>query len=100
MGPARGQVQVQGDLVAWLPRAAKVVISGENQASFGIMVFVVYRDAGVRAPRRDPEREAELGRGRGADAQVDGAGPRVVGGLLQVEVCAAEAGPGVLVDVQ
>jgi hypothetical protein len=88
---------VQGDLVAWLPRAAKMVIGGENHASFGIMVFVVYRDAGVRAPGRDPERDPALGRGGGEDAEL-AQGEREAGGpaslLPPVQQPVGQAGPG------
>ena len=95
VGPARGQVQVQGDLVARLPAAAKLVIAGR-----GLLVLVVHRDAGARAPGRDPHRDPALGGGGGQHAQVDRAGPRVVRGHLQLKVRTGQAGPGVLVHVQ
>src|SRR5271169_3828636 len=41
-----------------------------------------------------------LAKRRGEHAQVGRAGPRAVGGDLQVEVCPGQPGPRVLVDVQ
>jgi len=97
IGPAGGHVQMHDDGVARPPGTAENVIARQDPSSFGI---IAHGDAGAGTPGRHTEGQAAPGwRGR-EHAQVDRAGPRVVGGDLEVEVRPGQPGPGVLMDVQ
>jgi len=78
----RGHIQVHRDHVARLPAAMKDVVARGNHGPFGI---IVYQDAGVGAPGRHAEGQPAPGLRCREHAQVDRAGPGVVGGDLQVE---------------
>src|SRR5205814_7061456 len=57
-------------------------------------------DPGAGAPGGHPQGQPARLWWRGEHPQVDGAGPRVVGGDLEVQGRTGQPGPGVLVDVQ
>src|SRR2546429_500193 len=97
VGPAGGHVQVQGDHVALTPGAAQDVIAGRDPGPFGI---IANRHPGAAAPGRHPQRQPARARRRGEHPQVNGAGPGVVGGDLEVQARPGQPGSGVLVDVQ
>ncbi len=88
---------MQGHHVALVPGAVQEVVAGRDPGPFGI---IVDRDPGAAAPGRHPQGQPARLRRRGEHPQVDGAGPGVVGGDLEVQARPGQPGPGVLVDVQ
>src|SRR6266404_6238321 len=71
-----------------------------TSTAYGPFGIIVDRDTGAGAPGRHPQRQPARGLRRGEHAQVDRAGPGVVGGDLQVEAGPGQPGPRVLVDIQ